>query len=69
MNLKSYILTLINELNNKIRFIEEIGSSNKLDITKDTAYIILVTKRETLRDVLEYLELNNGSKISRFSRK
>ena len=47
MNLKSYILTLINELNNKIRFIEEIGSSNKLDITKDTAYIILVTKRET----------------------
>lgn len=67
MNVKLYILNQLQEINSKIRIIEEIGELNNSDISNDSAYIILVAKRNTLRDILKYLEGNNEVKISRFS--
>ena len=67
MNIKNYILTQLQDVNSKIRLIEEIGTSNNSDISNDSAYIILVARRSVLRDILEYLEGNNATTISRFS--
>ena len=66
MNVKLYILDLLNEINNKIRYLEDLGRSNNLDISKDTAYIVLVSKRETLREILNYMEQESESKITGF---
>lgn len=66
MNIKLYILDLLNEINNKIRYLEDLGRSNNLDISKDTAYIVLVSKRETLREILNYMEQESESKITGF---
>ena len=54
-NLKLFILNRIAELDKKIRFIEDLGSSNCLNIKEDVAYTTLVGMRLSHRELLNYI--------------
>ena len=54
-NLKLFILNRIAELDKKIRFIEDLGSSNCLNIKEDVAYTALVGMRLSYRELLNYI--------------
>ena len=54
--LKAFVLSKILDINNKIREIEDIVSSNGLDAKKDCVYIILVSKREAYEEILNQIK-------------
>jgi len=51
-NLKLHILNRISELDKKIRFIEDLGSLNSLNVKNDIAYTMLVGMRFAYKEML-----------------
>jgi len=60
--LKTHILSKISELDKKIRFIEDLGSSNNVNTKEDAAYTILVGRRSAYADLLQLLRSVDGNK-------
>ena len=60
--LKTHILSKISELDKKIRFIEDLGSSNNVNTKGDAAYTILVGRRSAYADLLQLLRSVDGNK-------
>ena len=60
--IKLYVLNKISELDKKIRFIEDLGSSNNTDTKSDAAYTLMVGMRSAFLDVLNLLGNVDGYK-------
>ena len=53
------LMTKISELSATIRKLEDVGSSNNIDISSDLAYTVLVARRAALTDLMQELRSIN----------